>query len=238
MSEQADGDRASLLRTSRKLVLALLGVTLGVLLLWLALRQVEVWEFAAILRTLSIKYLVLAVWVYWTSIVLRIFRWRCMLAPYFPANFRQVLETLVVGFAVNYLLPARLGELFRADYARRRFRIPRFAALGSIAVERLTDGVIVVCLLWLGLMATTRDLGREGVQDLSVMSAIAMGGTVVFLIALACVLLIIRYRARLRIGPKGLQVRIASFVVGLSTLKLVWTWRVLLLSLAVWGAEM
>jgi hypothetical protein len=34
-----------------------------------------------------------------------------------------VAETLVVGCAFNNLLPARLGELFRADYAKRRFGV-------------------------------------------------------------------------------------------------------------------
>ena len=43
-----------------------------------------------------------------------------------------------------------MGELFRADYARRVFNMSRFTALGTIVVERVCDGVVLVCALWIG----------------------------------------------------------------------------------------
>jgi len=43
-----------------------------------------------------------------------------------PVSAAAVLQALLVGYAVNGALPARLGELFRADYlSRRSSRAPR-----------------------------------------------------------------------------------------------------------------
>ena len=43
-----------------------------------------------------------------------------LLSTVTPLAFGQVWRVLIVGYAVNNLLPARLGELFRADYLHRR----------------------------------------------------------------------------------------------------------------------
>jgi hypothetical protein len=63
-----------------------------------------------------------------------------------------VAEALLVGYGFNNLIPARLGELVRADYAKRQFGVSRSAALGSIVIERLLDGFIVVLCLSEGLL--------------------------------------------------------------------------------------
>ena len=237
MIERRSENKWADLRVLRKPALAAFGLGLGGLFLWLALRQVEFRNAGAILQGLDIGYLLLAIATYWVSIALRIFRWRRMLNPYYPSTRLQIAETLIVGFAVNYILPARLGELFRADYAKRRFEIPRSAAVGSIAVERLTDGVVVVCCLWLGLVLATQASESFAAEHLWVIQSIANVGAAIFAVATVCVVLIVRYRIRLHIGPEWLRVRAAAFVDGLTTFKLVWTWGVLSLSLAVWGTE-
>jgi uncharacterized membrane protein YbhN (UPF0104 family) len=58
-----------------------------------------------------------------------------------------------VGYAVNNLLPARLGEVFRAALAKSEFGIAGSAALGTIAVERTMDGLVFVLLLSAGLFS-------------------------------------------------------------------------------------
>jgi uncharacterized protein (TIRG00374 family) len=63
-------------------------------------------------------------------------------------KWRHAAEALLTGFAANYILPARVGELFRADYARRVFNMSRFTSLGTIVVERAFDGILLACMLW------------------------------------------------------------------------------------------
>lgn len=83
---------------------------------------------------------------------LRTIRWRYLLQrdgavlPMVP-----LWHATAIGFMANNLLPARAGELARA-YAARRLTGVRFtAAVGSVAVERVFDGLILVGLLAAGI---------------------------------------------------------------------------------------
>ena len=102
----------------------------------------------------NIGDLALAVGAYWVAIGFRIVRWRLLLRSSNVLSLWQVGQALIVGYAVNNVLPARLGEIFRADFLGRRFGVARSAALGSIIVERLMDGMSVVLLFGIGLIAS------------------------------------------------------------------------------------
>jgi glycosyltransferase 2 family protein len=131
------------------------GLAVGAFFLWLALRGVSEEEIRTLLVAVRLKWVALALALYAGDLLLRIVRWHALLNQLLPVSRIKVAETLVVGYAFNNLLPARLGELFRADYAKRQFGVSRSAALGSIAVERLLDGLIVVACLAGGLIAVS-----------------------------------------------------------------------------------
>ena len=54
---------------------------------------------------------------------------------------------LNVGYAVNSLLPLRLGEIVRAYWVRDRSGIGMVQTLSTIALERVIDGVTLIVLL-------------------------------------------------------------------------------------------
>ena len=58
--------------------------------------------------------------------------WRSLLAQLVPATYRNVGITLIVGYAVNNILPARLGEFLRA--ARSASVIPGSYGLSAFAL--------------------------------------------------------------------------------------------------------
>ena len=96
------------------------------------------------------KWLIADVVVYLAGIGVRCLRWGVLLRATGSVKWRHAAEALVAGFAANYVLPGRVGELFRADYARPRLRLSRFTALGTIVVERVCDGVVLVFALSIG----------------------------------------------------------------------------------------
>lgn len=141
-----------MLTRARPLLAGVAGVGLGLLLLWLALREADFSAMRAAMRVLDWRGLGLACALYWLGLGGRAWRWRALLAELDPVAAparRDVAEVLLVGYAVNNVLPARLGELFRADYAKRRFALSRSGVLGTIVIERLADlAAILVCLAW------------------------------------------------------------------------------------------
>jgi glycosyltransferase 2 family protein len=129
---------------------AAIGTAIGLFLGWLVLRQTNLREIQTILLNVERKWLFSAIAVYAISFLVRIVRWRILLSGVKRLSLGSVGAALLIGFAANYLLPARLGELFRADFAGRRYQLSRSAVVASIFVERVFDGLIVVLCLVLG----------------------------------------------------------------------------------------
>src|SRR5262249_44498893 len=128
------------------------GIILGGVFLALAVRTVDPADLAAALQGVDWRWLIAAVAIYLTSIALRCMRWGVLLRATDSVKWRHAAEALLTGFAANCVLPGRVGELFRADYARRVFNMSRFTSLGTIVVERVCDGIVLVCALWVSLI--------------------------------------------------------------------------------------
>ncbi len=141
---------SSAIRNWRRVAVGTFGVVIGGVFLWLALRHVDPRDLERALREMDSKWLIASVAIYLAAIGLRCLRWSILLRATGTVKWRHAAEALVTGFAANYVLPGRVGELFRADYARRVFNMSRFTALGTIVVERVCDGVVLVCALWIG----------------------------------------------------------------------------------------
>jgi uncharacterized protein (TIRG00374 family) len=65
------------------------------------------------------------------------------------------LSSILIGFAANCILPARLGEFIRANYLGYTEKISRISTFGTIVVERIFDVFILLLILLIGLLGTT-----------------------------------------------------------------------------------
>jgi uncharacterized protein (TIRG00374 family) len=123
------------------------GVALGAFFLWLALRHVDFAEIAATLRRAS--YLEFALFVLMHVVVFwpRALRWSILMRPVKRIPTRRFLPPLCVGFMVNFLFPARAGEVVRAFLIGRAEGVSKSAAFATIVVERLFDGLAIFTFL-------------------------------------------------------------------------------------------
>jgi uncharacterized protein (TIRG00374 family) len=69
-------------------------------------------------------------------------------------RFSNRLSAVLIGFAANCVLPARLGEFIRANLLGTQEEISGSASFGTIVVERLFDGFTLLIFLYLGLRWT------------------------------------------------------------------------------------
>lgn len=211
---------------------AALGVVFGIGLLWFALSEIDIEQGRRVIGRANVGFLAIAVASYWLAIAFRVVRWRLLLSSTAMLSVGQVGQALIVGYAVNNVLPARLGEIFRADFLRRRFGVPRSAALGSIIVERLMDAMCVVLLLAVGMTA----VGSFGENRVLVGAAIA--GCVLVAAGLATVYAMIYWHKRLPLARlPWLEKRVGTFVQGMMVVKGPQLLTALALSTAVWFFE-
>jgi hypothetical protein len=98
-------------------------------------------------------------------------------------------HAVAIGFMANNLLPFRAGELVRVFAATRLTGMPFSAVLSSIAVERIFDGLAVVALLSVGLIASDLPAG-VAVGGVSVAKAAQVSGAVAGVALIMAVLVV------------------------------------------------
>jgi glycosyltransferase 2 family protein len=128
-------------------------LSVGGVLMWLAISRIDVAGLGAQLEHVRPTWLIAAIATYWLALILRSWRWGIILTPVRRLSFGQVLHGLLVGYAANNLLPARLGELVRADFLGRRQNLSRLSVVATIVVERLFDVVIFIGFVFAGIAA-------------------------------------------------------------------------------------
>lgn len=76
-------------------------------------------------------------------------RWRFLIAPVKRIPIREVIALNWVGFFAIFVFPLRLGELARPALTKTRQGVSVSVGLGTVAVERVLDGVITSgCVVW------------------------------------------------------------------------------------------
>lgn len=79
--------------------------------------------------------------------VLRTVRWGLLIQPLQKMSFRRLNAVSAVGFMALVVLPLRLGEFARPYLIRVPGKVSATAAMASIVVERVLDGLMVAALL-------------------------------------------------------------------------------------------
>ena len=133
-------------------------VTLGVLssaaFLALAVAHRDLGRVAEALRGARLwPWLPLAVSSYLLGHLVRGLRLRRLVSREATLSLSGATGVVVVGYAVNNVLPARLGELARAWMLREQSGFPFVQSLTVTFLERLLDGLVLLGLLALTLLA-------------------------------------------------------------------------------------
>lgn len=130
-------------------IFLVLGWLISLIFLYFALRGLSWSLVLASFAKVSFLTPILMIGTYCFGFVIRALRWKFLLPYGIP--IADSLGAVVLGYAANNVLPARLGELVRAQAIGRKCDISRSLALASIFVERIFDGLVLTGLLYLGI---------------------------------------------------------------------------------------
>jgi uncharacterized protein (TIRG00374 family) len=198
-----------------------IGIAVSAVFLALLLRQVDGAELRDALRDVRPSWLVLAVAVELVALWVRGTRWQVVLSTTVRISAFDAFALLMIGYAANNLLPMRAGEVVRAQLLHDRHRASRLAGLGTIAVERIFDG-LTLALLLAGTVAFAG--GDDALRALAALMTVAFSAA---LLVLALLALQPRFAewlvSLLRIAPAAIRPRarawLGSFLAGLNALR-------------------
>ena len=108
----------------------------------------------ASIRTANIYFVLAAFTIYYLSFPIRTLRWRLLLqnAGYTKANeielpkFWKLLEIIYISWFANSIVPAKLGDLYRAYLLRKETGLPTSRTFGTVIAERLLDLIVLLLL--------------------------------------------------------------------------------------------
>ena len=216
----------------RTLALRLLSILVAVFLIWLSLRGVAFAEFVEAMGSAHYVWITPVVLATLFSHWIRAYRWQVLVAAIpndsssrIPTS--ELFASVMIGYMVNYALP-RVGEIARCTHLSTRHRLSFPAVLGTVAIERIAD----ILVLGLGLMITALFLrGRlQSMFELVTWPQFPWGWIGISCLILAIVIYFgLRSKAASPLRTKLLSL-ITAFVDGFKTIvrtperwRLVWT---------------
>jgi uncharacterized protein (TIRG00374 family) len=134
-----------------------IGTLLGLVLLWLAFREIPLSDITEALRRARLAYLALALLSVLGTNLAKALRWRLLFYPdHTRLRLDRVFGILMTGQMVNILGPGRFGELVRAFLVGELEGESKAFALSTVVVEKLIDllalGVLLTgCVPWIML---------------------------------------------------------------------------------------
>ena len=183
------------LRNPRTIVSIVLPIALLVLIAFF-LGEFDFGQLVSTILTANPFVLAAALGVYYLGFPLRGYRWQILLrSAGTPIRLRDSTEIIFLSWLVNCLVPAKLGDVYRAYLLRLNFLVSLSRTFGTVFIERIFDlfaiailglaaglwsfrsglpgevqvvfgiGLAVVVLLAVGLY-TVRNFGRRTLQRL------------------------------------------------------------------------
>jgi uncharacterized protein (TIRG00374 family) len=229
--EVSSGSLSSRIASRRTLIsLGVTGIVLA-LAVWRApIPWTDAWHQ---IRNANPALFVAGIAVYYLSFLVRALRWKLLLRNTGEdVGGVSLLEILLSSFFVNCVVPAKMGDLYRAVQLRSREGIGGAKSLGTIVAERLLDLFVLMGLLVIAGGITFRDHVPSSLVPALIGGAILCG----FGIAALSLMAAGKGTRLLGMLPEQVVARYEHFRSG--TVDAFGRWiEVVPLSFAVWGLE-
>ena len=131
-------------------------------------------------------FLALAFIAYYATFPVRGYRWRYVLGrSRLSVTFRDATEILFLSWFVNCLVPAKLGDLYRAYLLRANYAASISRTVGTVFIERIADIIVIAVLALSAGYWSFRGRARPDIDALFVLG---------FVIAVVLILLVVGLR--------------------------------------------
>ncbi len=168
--------------------------------LWLALRQLDPVPEALTIAAWGVPAYLATLLVYAFA---RSARWWFLVCPLGQVRFADVLLAGLAGTLWIVALPWRLGELVRPALLARRSGLPASQLLGTVAIERVVDGLVVCGAFFVAAAAA------PGVPEMTGLYAACVAAVALFGAALAVLVALARWPHALERPIRGVLGRVA-----------------------------
>lgn len=152
-----------------------IGLVLGLAALYGVARAIDFGRLAEVLRQVRLPLVLLTLISSLVTPVVKAQRWRWLFRPERPRlSLRQLASLVVIGQAINFVIPGRWGELVRTYLAGEEAQLSKWFVLGTLAAEKLLDLVVLAVLVVALLPFVALPAGLATQVDVVVLTALGV----------------------------------------------------------------
>jgi uncharacterized protein (TIRG00374 family) len=137
---------------SRPIIRWVVGITISVLSIYLALRNISLGDLKSSFRMADWRYMGLGLLSVIAGLFAKVSRWRILLGkPGQQVSFKRLTISHLAGQSLNMIYPARVGDLSRV-YVIGEEGVSRTFVLGTVILEKLWDMLSYTLIFFLLLL--------------------------------------------------------------------------------------
>ena len=168
-----------------KLLKKILPVIITIVFLYLVFINLNFRELIDILKEFKLKYLFALSLTILFSGAFRGLCYRQLISKTIKAPLKFLIPLCLTGTALNILLPARAGDIFRAYYTGKKYEANKVKLFGTIMLERIFDGLIILSMLFLGIFIYNKN---------PLAQKLCTGGVIIFFGSLIFAFLTVKFK--------------------------------------------
>ena len=142
-----------MLRNNKTILSLIAGLLLSGIALYLTFRNIPLHEVADYFKTVNYWWVIPAVAIVLMSFLIRAVRWQLLLLPIKKTGLWSAFHPMMIGFMLNCLLPARVGELARPAIFYKKEGVSFSKVLATVGAERVFD-IVMLLLFFVVVLAT------------------------------------------------------------------------------------
>jgi glycosyltransferase 2 family protein len=217
---------------------------IGLVLLWLVFRKIDVKDVAAEIRAAKYEWLLLSIILGVFSHIARAMRWNLLIRSMgYKTDTQTTFFAVMVGYMANTAFP-RLGEVTRCGVLAKKKGIPFNSLFGTVISERVFDMivlmVIMVAVILLQLSMLSDFVHKYIISYLTGMANRDNLIMAIILLVIVIILPLVLFRIFFsKIRKQHIYIKVADFIRGLldgvkSIMKIKQKWSFLALTLVIW----
>jgi uncharacterized protein (TIRG00374 family) len=228
-------------KTASRTLKFLLYLSLGILILWLAFRNVAFEDIKEGLLSANYGWLALSLFFGVAAYFVRALRWRLLINPLgYKPSISNSFHAVVFGYLANIAIP-RIGEVSKCVALGRKESIPVDKLFGTVLIERTIDTISVLAITVVFVFFANDSVIRFLIDSIYEPIRSSLGLTLGFwlLIGTFLILMILLVSFRERLKRNRFIARILGFIKGIadgfvSITKMEKKWAFLFLTIMMW----
>jgi glycosyltransferase 2 family protein len=167
-----------------------LGALIGIGALGWVLRRFDLDRFVATLASADVRFVALVPVALMCEQLVRGWKWRQLLHPLRPGiGTLRLFGAIMAGYLLAILVPFGFGTVARSWLVARREDLKLAAVLATVAIDRLTDGLVFACLVPITLAFVAFPDPTGGIR-----AGLIWGGAGSFVLFVVLALVLMAYR--------------------------------------------